>query len=325
MFSPDEVTSTTDALERIPRTFDRRSAFTERRQNILQQKQTDALPSLTQETSGARVAWRQVVQLREENRRLRNEVESHRMGMQQLLADNTRLKDEYEQQIATIHKGYQQESAHYQEHLQGSMGERNRLQDQYIYLEQRHQELLTMFQQASEEEAQKRLMELAHLVEVAPDDALAQLQGVINTIEMRVHQEKDRYVTEALYLRREVQRMIDTLTQERSQLEEERQQLCALQVRAREQSELRQKTVQGRLYARWRVISLLTSLGLVALLVVLQFVCLLVFRVTLISSITMALLAPIVICLILALISVSPLRMIRHMYMSGPRKKKAGA
>ena len=46
MFSSEEVSQTTEALEKLPRTFDHRSALNERRQHILQQKQTDALPIL---------------------------------------------------------------------------------------------------------------------------------------------------------------------------------------------------------------------------------------------------------------------------------------
>src|SRR5690348_13225759 len=104
MFTPEEITHTTESLEQLPRTYDPRSAHAERRQQILQQKQrekqTDALPSLTSDTNGAlssspatsppssssspiaNATWRQVVQLREENRCLRAELETLRVQMQ---------------------------------------------------------------------------------------------------------------------------------------------------------------------------------------------------------------------------------------------------
>src|ERR1700733_1189743 len=87
MFSSEEISQTTEALDKLPRTFDRRSALNERRQHILQQKQTDVLPVLGSESPSTKWAWRQMVQLREENRRLRASLEDLRVEMQQLVAD----------------------------------------------------------------------------------------------------------------------------------------------------------------------------------------------------------------------------------------------
>ncbi len=69
----------------------------------------------------------------------------------------------------------------------------------------------------------------------------------MKTLELQVRQEEDKHLVEALYLKREVQRMAAILDQERQQIEEERHNLLVMQNTAREQAELRQKTLQARL------------------------------------------------------------------------------
>src|SRR5438270_13818645 len=67
MISPDDTTdATTGPYERQSRTVTRREIINEKRQ-----RQTEMLPRITGETQGGKVAMRQVAHLREENKRLR--------------------------------------------------------------------------------------------------------------------------------------------------------------------------------------------------------------------------------------------------------------
>src|SRR5436190_14578054 len=138
MLSPEDLTQetiapTTDVIERPLRTFDHRSVLSERRQSILHQKSsekhTDFLPALTSEIPPSRMAWRQVILLREENRRLRAELETQHAELQRL------AQTEYENELAVVHHGYQQEVELYQNHLRELMEERNSMQQAYFELE----------------------------------------------------------------------------------------------------------------------------------------------------------------------------------------------
>ena len=93
----------------------------------------------------------------------------------------------------------------------------------------------------------------------------------MKTIEFQVRQEEDKHLVEALYLKREVQRMATLLDQERQEIEEERHNLLVMQSTAREQTELRQKTLQARLRSRWKVRSITITIGMVILLVTFSF------------------------------------------------------
>ncbi len=321
MFSPDEVTQTTDALEQLPRNFDRRSALTERRHNILQQKQTDALPAVALETPNAKLV-RRVTQLREENKRLHAELDVQRAEVEQLISKYDQQKNEFEHEVSIIHSGHQQEVAQYQSHLQEMIDERDRLYQAQMGLEQRYQELSTTFQQAVEEEVQKRMEEIARGISLAPDQASTALQDVVKELERQAKEEGNKYLAETVYLKREAMRMISILEQERQQLATQRQEVFAQQYSVREQAELRQRTLHDRLHARWRVTSLLTTLGLVGLLVVLQLVCLSLLHVSVMAPIAFALIVPIVACVICAFVFTRPITMLHHMFKSAPHLKK---
>lgn len=273
MFTPEEMTHSTDSLEQLPRTYyDHRSAYAERRQQIIHQKyvekQTDALPSLTSDTTGAlasspatspssssspiaHVTWRQVVQLREENRCLRAELETLRAQMQ------------------------------------GRDTEKQGLQ-----------------------------------TSVNPDETAPWLRQLFNNAEARMHLSSDKQLAEMLYLKREVKRMVGSLERERQQLNEERQHVIVLQHSVREQATLRENALNARLHARWRVVSISTSVGLLALLVVLQFACLALFHVPAVASLTLALLTPIIACVVLAFVLASPMALFKMFCDSLPRRIK---
>src|SRR5947207_1049997 len=115
--------------------------------------------------------------------------------------------------------------------------------------------------------------------------------------------------------------MTKILERERHQLKSEYQQLLAHQYSMREQAELRQKTLQERLQARWRMASVVTSLGLVASLVAFQLLFLFLFHVHLTPAVSLSIVAPIGLCVVLAL--AAPVGLLRYMHLTAPHKKKA--
>jgi len=56
MLPPDDTTQTAGSSERTPRPHNRRDSLSERRQNILHQKQTDTLPVVNNEAHNGRIA-----------------------------------------------------------------------------------------------------------------------------------------------------------------------------------------------------------------------------------------------------------------------------
>lgn len=319
--SLDEVTQNTDTLEQLSRNTSPRSTPAERRQTILQHRQTDTLSPLTLETPNTKLG-RQAVQLREENRRLRFDLDTQKAEVQRLSSEYDTLKSKFESEVAVIHSGQQQEIVQYQNHLQEMMDERNRLQEASTTLQQRYQELSTTFQHAVEEEVNKRITNSVQEFSLAPDRVPEALRDAVKELNRQAKEEGDRYLAEAVYLKREARRMIDKMQEERQELATQRQELYSWQYNMKEQAELRQKTLHDRLHARWRVASLLTSLGLVGLLIVLQIVCLALLHVSLAVPIAFALIAPIIVCVICAFIFTKPLTMLHHMFKSAPHKKK---
>jgi hypothetical protein len=333
MLRPDEIDQTTDALEALPsviepfsRTVNRRSASIGRQQDsqhhIFQEKQTDTLPALEFEPPKGRGVLRQIAVLREENRHQRSLLERQRVEIQQLVAERNRLKEETEKALEISQYGLQQEIGHFQERFQEAVAERDRLQESCERLEKRYQEVQSTFEQAIEREAQRQVTEAAQALIESPEHAPVLFQDIAKTIELRLRQEEEKHLIETLYLKREIQRMAEWLEQERKQLQAEQQQVVVLQYSAREQAEQRQKLLHERLHARWKTASVMTSLGLLVLLVVLQFVFLSVFHIRVTSMISLALVAPIVACVVLAFILAGPLGMLRQMYQSAPHRKK---
>ena len=199
MLSPDDTTHTnqvTESLERLPRPTDRRSSTNERRHAMLAHKNTDVLPSVTVETPHAKIAWRQVIQLREENRHLSFELEAQRQEMQQLLAQYNALQAQFDQEATGIHSSYQQEREQYQSHLRALMDERNRLQERYADLEKCYMDLYHTFQDAVEEEAHKMVTEAAQTIELSPAGTPTLFQDVMKTLELQVRQEEDKHLVE---------------------------------------------------------------------------------------------------------------------------------
>jgi hypothetical protein len=322
MFAPDEITQTTEALERLPRILERRSAPTGKRQRITEEKQTDALPPLTLASPNAKVAWRQVTQLRKENRHLQAVLDRQNAELQKLLSEYTQLRSAFDHEIAAIQENHQQDLAFYQTQLQELMTERNQLSETQQALEERYQDLQKSFQETIQEEAHKLMQDAAEAALQAPGNAPLLVQDVVKTVELHLRQEEDKRLIEALYLKREVQRMADFLEQERQQLQQDQQQLLSFQLSVREQATTRQKLLEDRLYARWKVISVITSFSLLTLFIVLEFVCLALFHTRVVGSVALSIIVPIVACILLRIVLATPLSMLKTMYMSAPHKRR---
>jgi cation transport ATPase len=286
MLPSDDPNKSTGSFERNERSFNHREFLNERRRNILQQKQTDHLPSIDNEPLNGRIAWRQLMQLREENKRLRWE-----------LAEATKDVEE-------LHESRQQEIEFYQTQLQTSLESRDRLQEEHNELELRYQELYHAFQSAVEEEATKIVDEAARTIELGSEDRPEPVNDIMKTVELRVRQAEDKHTAQALYLMRQTQRKASRLEQEllrdREQIALERQNLHNLQQSAREQAELRKRTVEQRLRARYTLSLTLVSTVLLILLPLMQITLFTLVHLQLTPLIAFLLFAPLIICALLA-------------------------
>ena len=313
MLLPDDHTSTseaaeraTDAIERIPPSGNRRSVRNERRQSLLHQKHTDSLPQVNSEASNSKLAWRQVIQLREENKRLRCELNA--------------FQTQFEQELAAVRSGHQQEVEQYQNHLRDLMEESNHLQEAQRHLEQRYQELYHSFQEAVEDEAHKIVTEAADTVVLSPEHTPALLRDLKKTIELQARQVKDQHVAQTLYLMREAQRkaqqMEQELDQERQQLATERQNLLNLQNSLREQAKLRFAIQQAHLQVRWAAALATTVTVIVLVLILLQWLAYQALGLPLLA----AFLLPVFICFILTLLAARLWASYKHFHHSTPHK-----
>lgn len=325
MFPPNETTQTTGALEGLTRVLERQSAPTGKRQRIIAEKNTDTLPSLTSESPNAKAAWRQVAQLRKENMHLRAALESKRMEMQKILNESTQSQSELDHEIALVHQGHQQDLAYYQTQLQELMDERNQLSEKQQALEERYQALQQSFQETVQEEAHKLMQEAAEAAIRSSEYASPLIQDVIKTVEWRVRQEEDKHLIEALYLKREVRRMTEFLEQEHQQLQQEQQQFLSFQLKIREQANTRQQLHEQRLSTHQKVVSLVTSLSLLTLFIILEFICLALFHAPAVGSVTLSILLPIVVCILLRMALETPLNSLKAIYQSAPHKRRVKA
>ncbi len=286
------------------------------------QTQTNMRPFLLPDTSITQETWSTAAQLREETAHLHQKLMEQEQQIRQLINDYATLRTEHAHTIATIHDGHQQDLEHYQTHLREAIEERNRLQETCTHLEENYQQLYHRFQEVVEEEVQKRLTEATYALQTSPDTAPPILQDALRIFERRARQIEEKSLVETLFLKRELQLLATRLQEERKQLDQERQNLLAMHHTVCEQVELQQKLAKARLHTRWRVTSLATAVGSLAMLVILQFLFLYVFHARLTPSVSFALLAPILLCTVLAFTFSKPVSMAKHMYFSAPHKKK---
>ena len=286
------------------------------------QTQTNMRPFLLSDTSTTKETRSTAAQLRAENAHLHQKLMEQEQQIRQLIHDYSTLRTEHAHTIATIHDGHQQDLEHYQTHLREAIEERNRLQETCTHLEENYQQLYHRFQEVVEEEVQKRLTEATYALQTSPDTAPPILQDALRIFERRARQIEEKSLVETLFLKRELQLLATRLQEERKQLDQERQNLLTMHHTVCEQVELQQKLAKARLHTRWRVASLATAVGSLAMLVILQFLFLYVFHARLTPSVSFALLAPILLCVVLAFTFSKPASMAKHMYFSAPHKKK---
>jgi len=343
MLVSNEITQTTGALERLPSDLERQSALSGTHQRIAEEKSTDALPLLTTtdtlppltrtdilplstlESPKAKLVWRQMAQLRKENKNLRATLEKQQVEKQKILREYAQLRSKLDQEIATVHDGHQQDLTYYQTQMQVLMDERNQLSEKLQASADRYQALEQSFQGKVEEEAHKLMQEATEAAIRSPETTPLLVQDVVKTVELHVRQEEEKHLIETLYLKREVQRIAEALEQERQQLHKEQQQLISLQLSAREQAKTRQKLLEERLRTRQRVFSVLTSFALLGLFIVLEFVCLAIFRTPFVGVVALSIVLPVVICIVLRLVLETPLEFIKTIYASAPHRRRVSA
>ncbi|HVB73622.1 MAG TPA: hypothetical protein VNE38_08710 [Ktedonobacteraceae bacterium] len=244
-----------DSYERYARHLNRQVILNEKRGRT-----TDVLPAISSDANAGKLNARQVTSLRDENRRLRLEIEE----LQRNIAQYREAEAQFEQEIETIHKAHQLEIEQYQSHLREMMDELNQKQTALQDLEQRFQELYRTFQDAVEEEAGKLVTEASQTLVLSPEHTPPILHDVVRTLEFQMKQTEDQYVAELLALMRQAQRKNDLLeaelAQERENLANERQKVYTEQKRIREQGDLRYKMIESHLKTRFAMqVTALTS------------------------------------------------------------------
>lgn len=304
----DDTYTTTGPLERPSRPANRRELLSERRQAILQQKHlerhTDFIPRVHSDTSHGKPSENAVAQLRDENKRLRLELEEQRSELEQLIADYHSAQEQFDREIEAIQYNHQQEIEQYQAHLREMMEERNQMQEGYQELQRRYQELYhdyqDSFHEAVEEEAGKMVKEAARTLVLSPEHVPPILHDVKKTVEFQIKQEEDQHIAEALYTMRQAQIKAEQLEQElareRAQIETERHNLVLQQNSIREQANIRYEALRKRLQARSTLVLTMMTTVLLLVLPVLQFFCLTVLKVPLTGTLLLSLLVPIIFC-----------------------------
>jgi len=305
MLPPDDTADSTGALERLPRHFNHRDYHSGRRQQILQQKQTDALPVLHTDGTQGKALQRQLVVLREEHMRL-----------QQRLADA-------EQELATIHRGHLQEIENSQEHIKVLIAERDKLQEQFVQMEQRYQELSDKFESAIGEEAYKMLAAATHTVELRPDsDAPTVQEDLKKTVKLHIRQVEDQHVAQALYLARQAQHkarlLEEELARERQQITQERAKLYTMQNTLREQAVQRKRMIDAHLRSKYAA-----KTTFYAILLTLPFAAIQLFLMTALhTTVVLALVISFLACLIIATAFLGFRSSVEGIFSSAPHKAK---
>lgn len=291
MLSSDETGyDTTGSIMRASRAASRRELIRSKRT-----RNTDLLPALNEGEARGKAPRSPLAQLREENVRLRRELESVQEHLDAYQSSMALLDEE----IEAIHRAHQQEIEQYQQHLREMMDERNQLQETTQQWERRYQELYRSFQDAVEEEANKMVQEAAQTLVLSPEHTPALLGDVVKTLEAQVKQTEDQRTAELLGVMRQAQYKSELLEQEvareRNELALERENLRALRESTIQQAQQRYQAERTRLRSRWTAGLTLVSMFLFSLMVVLE----LVFY-SFHFALYIALFVPLVICLVLS-------------------------
>lgn len=266
MLSSDETGyDTSGSMMRASRAASRRELLRSKRA-----RNTEMLPGVNEEDTSGKAPRSPVAHLREENLRLRREVEE----LQEHLAAYQSSMDLLDSEIETIHRDQRQEIEQYQQHLREMMDERNQMQEVNQHWEQRYQELYHSFQDAVEEEASKMVREAAQTMILAPEHTPALLGDVAKTLESQMKQTEDQRTAELLTLMRQAHYKSELLAQEvareRQELAEEREGLRILRESIPQQAQQRYQVERGRLQARWTTGLMFTAIFMLCIQVTLE-------------------------------------------------------
>lgn len=234
-------------------------------------------------------------------------------------------------EIEAIHKGYQQEIQQYETHLAEMMEERNQLLEEHQMLERRHQELYYNFLASVEEEAHKMVTEAARTITLPLNgkETPPLLRDAVQTLEVHARRLEDEHTAHTLYLMREAQRkaalLEEQLRLERQQIAQERQNLINLQNSVREQAQLRYKTIQSRLQARWKLQLVIATGILLVVLLFGQAIGLHLLHVPMSASLIFTLIVPVFLCPVVAYAYVYLHRLGLYIYHGAPHRTKVKA
>jgi len=252
----DDTTQNTGAIERISHPYNHRDHVSERRQHILQQKQTDNLPQITSQKTHGKFVWRQYIHLREENKRLHWMI------------------SKYIDEIDSMQNAHQEKIEYYKSQLDKLKSEQNRTIQDHLELERRYQELYHSFQSAVEEEAQNMVAEAARTLELHTEDGAVMTNDAMKTVKLHVRQIEEKHTAESLYLMRQAQKkayqLEQELVKERLQIALERDNMQNQQNSLRQQTELRQQMTENRLHVKFVSTITFIATGLVILLFVFE-------------------------------------------------------
>jgi hypothetical protein len=144
---------------------------------------------------------------------------------------------------------------------------------------------------------------------------------MIEILRIRTKQEEEQYLLEIFALKHDIKRLTEQLEEEHRQLETERQQVVALRQASNGQMKAHQTTLQARLYLRWTAMFASVTTGVLFLLVFLQFFLLGLFGIPRPPLLSLSLIAPIIICVIAAVLLAYPRSTMNRVRAGLPSKK----
>src|SRR5215471_1161019 len=268
MFSPDDTDfNTSQESDRSMRVTNRREIINEKKQ-----RHTDMLPKMNGDIPNGKTVFRQVAQLREENKRLRWKLDEQ----QHLIYQYRQAQAQLEQEIDSLNRNKQTVIEQYEMHLRDAIEERNQLELDNQELKRRYRELDRSFHENVSQEAEKLVAEAANTIILTPEHTPPLLRDVAKTVELHMKQSEDQHVAELLSLIRQAQFKAELLEQElaieRERIAEERQNLIDQQTRISQQAQYRYSTMQQHLQAHWTMVLTLMATLLLILVPILQFV-----------------------------------------------------
>ncbi len=255
-----------DSIDRSTRVANRREIINEKKQ-----RHTDRLPKMSGDSPNGRTAYRQLAQLREENKRLRWKLDEQ----QHLIYQYRQAQAQLEQEIDSLNLNKQTVIEQYEIHLREAIEEHNQLELENQELRRRYTELYHSFHENVSEEAEKMVAEAATTIILTPGHTPPLLRDVAKTVELHMKQTEDQHVAELLSLIRQAQYKSELLEQElaieRERIAEERQNLIDQQTRISQQAQYRYSTMEQHLKYHWTMVLTLMATFLLILVPILQF------------------------------------------------------